>query len=493
MDYFETYHDLYEDIQKRTEGEIYIGVLGPVRSGKSTFIKRFMELMVLPNMEEGQAKIRAKDEMPQSASGKTIMTTEPKFIPNDAAEVIFHEGCSMKVRLIDCVGYMVDGASGHMEGEEERMVKTPWFDYEIPFTKAAAIGTDKVMNDHSTIGLVITTDGSIGEFEREKYEEPEEKTILALKKQQKPFIVLMNCKRPYANETVTLGKELSKKYGVLVMPVNCEQLKKEDINEILKKVLFEFPIASVEFFLPKWVYFLPKENNIKKDLLLKGKEILDTYENIRHLMEKPVCLESDYIKNCKMNQVDLSNGVVQYDIALYEQNYYEMLSDILGEKISDEGAFYEKIVEMAKMKMEYQKVNDAFSTVNASGYGVVKPNREEIILGKPELIKHGNKYGVKICAKSPSVHLIRAGIETEIAPIVGTKEQAEDLLNYINEANEKDSIWETNIFGKNVEQLVCDGITSKLSSISGECQMKLQDTMQKIVNDTNGGMVCIII
>ncbi|MGN0168461.1 MAG: stage IV sporulation protein A [Acetatifactor sp.] len=493
MEYASNTYDLYRDIQQRTGGEIYIGVLGPVRTGKSTFIKRFMEEMVLPYMEDEHAKTRAQDELPQSAGGKTITTTEPKFIPNEAAQVVLNGDIAVSVRLIDCVGYMVEGAAGHMEEDAERMVKTPWFDYEIPFTQAAEIGTDKVMNDHSTIGLVITTDGSFGELPRNVYQEPEEKTILALKKLRKPFLVLVNSQKPYSEDAKRIAAEISGKYGVSAITVNCEQLKKEDINMILENVLYEFPISSIEFYMPKWVEMLPNDNRMKQDIIDKVKALMKDYNTIRDALDKPVNMESEYIKRCKTDTIRLSDGVVRIQLDVEDSYYYEMLTEMVGETISDEYQLISKLKSFAAMKHEYAKVLDAVNMVRIKGYGVVTPDKDEIVLEKPELIKHGNKFGVKIKASSPSIHMIRANIETEIAPIVGTQEQADDLIRYINQADMEKGIWDTNIFGKTIEQLVNDGITAKVAVIGEESQLKLQDTMQKIVNDSNGGMVCIII
>ncbi len=486
-------YDLYSDIKNRTGGEIYIGVLGPVRTGKSTFIKRFMEEMVLPYMEDEHAKMRAQDELPQSAGGKTITTTEPKFVPNEAANVVLNGDIPVSVRLIDCVGYMVEGAAGHMEEDVERMVKTPWFDYEIPFTQAAEIGTDKVMNDHSTIGLVITTDGSFGEIPRASYLEAEEKTILALKKLKKPFLVLVNSQKPYSEDAKNTAGEISEKYGVSAVPVNCEQLKREDIHMLLEKVLYEFPISAIEFYSPKWVELLPRDNRMKQDIISNIKALMKDYNTIRDVLLKPVNLDSEYIKRCKMDNISLSDGCIRVQLDVEESYYYEMLTEMVGETIADEYQLISKLKSFAAMKHEYTKVLDAVNMVRIKGYGVVTPDREEIVLEKPELIKHGNKFGVKIKASSPSIHMIRANIETEIAPIVGTQEQADDLIRFINQADMEKGIWNTNIFGKTVEQLVNDGITAKVAVIGEESQLKLQDTMQKIVNDSNGGMVCIII
>ncbi|MCI8463534.1 MAG: stage IV sporulation protein A, partial [Lachnospiraceae bacterium] len=426
MEYASNTYDLYHDIQQRTGGEIYIGVLGPVRTGKSTFIKRFMEEMVLPYMEDEHAKVRAQDELPQSAGGKTITTTEPKFIPNEAANVTLSGDIAVSVRLIDCVGYMVEGAAGHMEEDVERMVKTPWFDYEIPFTQAAELGTDKVMNDHSTIGLVVTTDGSFGEIPRSNYLEAEEKTILALKKLRKPFLVLVNSQKPYSEDAKRTAAEIGEKYGVSAVTVNCEQLKKDDIHMLLENVLYEFPISSMEFYMPKWVEMLPNDNSMKIDLIEKVKLLMKDYSTIRDVLDNPVNLESEYIKRCKTDTISLSDGSIRVTLDVEESYYYEMLTEMVGEPIADEYQLISKLRNFAAMKHEYAKVLDAVNMVRIKGYGVVTPDKDEIILEKPELIKHGNKFGVKIKASSPSIHMIRANIETEIAPIVGTQEQADD-------------------------------------------------------------------
>ena len=487
-------YDLYHDIQERTGGEIYIGVVGPVRTGKSTFIKRFMDVMVLPYMEDEHARVRAQDEMPQSAGGKTITTTEPKFIPKEAAKVALNDDVEVSVRLIDCVGYMVDGAAGHLEENEERMVKTPWFDYEIPFTQAAEIGTDKVMNDHSTIGLVVTTDGSFGDIPRNSYVAAEEKTITALKRLGKPFLVLLNSQKPYSEEAKKLAEEIGSKHQVSVLPVNCEQLKKEDIHRILEQILYEFPISVIEFYMPKWVEMLPGDNRMKQELIEKAFGLMKQYDTVRDVVSTPIQLDSQYIKRTKTDSVNMSDGSIKVLLDVDECYYSEMLSEMVGEAITDEYQLIGKLKEFAAMKKEYAKVLSALNSVRMKGYGVVTPEKGEITLNQPELIKHGNKFGVKIKAVSPSIHMIRANIETEIAPIVGTQEQAEDLIKYINQADSSDQgMWDTNIFGKTVEQLVGEGITSKVASIGEESQVKLQDTMQKIVNDSNGGMVCIII
>lgn len=487
-------HNLYKDIQFRTGGEIYMGVVGPVRTGKSTFIKRFMDIMVLPYMTQEHEKVRAQDELPQSSGGKTITTTEPKFIPKEAAKVTLGDDIDVNVRLIDCVGYMVEGAAGHIENDTERMVKTPWSAEEIPFTQAAEIGTRKVINDHSTIGIVVTCDGSFGEIPRENYVPAEERTIQELKKIHKPFIVLVNTEKPYSEEAIKLAEGISRKYQVSAMPVNCEQLKKEDIHDIMEKILYEFPLTMIEFYMPKWVEMLPNTHKMKADIIQQIKALMGELGCVKDVAGGGIQLESEYIRKCKVDGVDMATGCVSVSLDVDDSYYYEMLSDLVGESITSEYQLLNVLRDMAKMKREYVKVLHAVEAVRCKGYGVVTPDRDEITLDKPEVIRHGNKFGVKIKAESPSIHMIRANIETEISPIVGTEKQAEDLIRYISDAGtSEEGIWETNIFGKTVEQLVNDGISGKIAMIGEESQMKLQETMQKIVNDSNGGLVCIII
>lgn len=486
--------DVYKDIQARTNGEIYLGVVGPVRTGKSTFIKRFMDLLVLPKMEDEHDRERTRDELPQSASGKTIMTTEPKFVPKEAAEIRLMDDVTVKIRLIDCVGYMVKGVAGHMENEEELQVKTPWFDYEIPFTKAASIGTQKVIHDHATIGIVITTDGTICDLKREDYLEAEDKTIRELQSIGKPFVVLVNSQKPYAQTAKEVTDRIKEKYGVTAMAINCEQLREEDVHRIMEQVLFEFPISEVEFYIPKWVEMLSREHKIKADLLLHIKDMMKGFSMIKDAVRGIERPDSIYIKEMKVDDVELDTGCVKVRIQVADNYYYEMLSELTGTSIEGEYELIRTMKEMAALRKEYESVKDAMESVKMKGYGVVSPRKEEIQLEEPVIIKQGNKYGVKIHSEAPSIHMIRANIETEIAPIVGSEQQANDLVNYIKDASAtEEGVWGTNIFGKSIEELVTDGMRNKIVAINDESQSKLQDTMQKIVNDSNGGMVCIII
>lgn len=486
--------DVYKDIQAQTGGAVYLGVVGPVRTGKSTFIKRFMELMVLPNMEDAPSRERAKDELPQSASGKTVMTAEPKFVPKEAAEISLMEDVKVRVRLADCVGYMVEGASGHMENGEERKVKTPWFDYEIPFTKAATVGTEKVIRDHATIGIVVTTDGSIGELPRANYISAEEKTIQELKSLGKPFVVLVNSQKPYSQETKQLVEQLKTRYDVAVIPVNCEQLREEDIHRIMETVLFEFPVSEIQFYIPKWVEMLPREHKVKQEILKHIRRILDDFREMKNAVKGIGKPENSCISDMRVEQIAMDTGCVTIRIQVEEACYYEMLSELMGTEIGNEYELVRMVKELSDMKKSYEEVKDAMECVKMKGYGVVNPRKEEIQVDEPAIIKQGNKFGVKIRAEAPSIHMIRANIETEIAPIVGNEQQANDLVTYIKDNSKTEAgIWGTNIFGKSIEEMISDGMKHKISMINDESQMKLQDTMQKIVNDSNGGMVCIII
>lgn len=484
---------VYRDIQARTGGDIYIGVVGPVRTGKSTFIRRFMEQMALPGIS-GEKQAEVRDQLPLSGSGRLITTVEPKFIPKEAVPVALGEDQSVRLRLIDCVGFLVKDASGHVEEGKERMVKTPWSSKAIPFHEAAQIGTRKVIQEHSTIGLVITTDGSFGEIPRENFLEAEEKTVAELKKQRKPFLILVNSQLPYKEETLELAAELQKKYGVTVVTANCEQLRKEDIIRILEKVLYEFPVSEIRFFIPKWVEMLPADHELKKQLLDQIRKMMTHLTRIRDISREAVRLEGPYVQDTLLDEVRLADGIVGIRLQIKDEYYYQILSELCGIEMKSEYDLIHTMKDLAGMKEEYVKVQSAIEAVRGTGYGVVVPELEEIEIQEPSVIRQGNKFGVRIRSKSPSIHMIRANIETEIAPIVGTEQQAKDLIQYIGESGDRgESIWETNIFGKSIEQLVQDGIRGKITSIGEESQVKLQDTMQKIVNDSKGGLVCIII
>lgn len=489
-----TEFDLYRDIEQRFGGEIFIGVVGPVRTGKSTFIKRFMDLMVLPNMEDTPEKVRLQDELPQSGTGKTITTTEPKFIPKNAAKIQLSDDVSVNIRMVDCVGYMVDGASGHMEEDMPRMVKTPWLEEEIPFVKAAEIGTRKVIKEHSTVGIVVTTDGSITDIPRESYLDAEKNTIEELQNLHKPFIVLVNSAKPYSEEAKRIAAEMEERYGVTAFTMNCQQMKAEDIHLILEKLLYEFPVSVMEFYMPKWVEMLENEHPFKQSLMNSIRDMTKDIRVMRDIIENPIMLENENVKHCVTEHIGMENGIIRILLTLEDSCYYQMLSEWIGSDIRSEYDLLQLLKEYASMQKEYKKVLNAMDSVRHTGYGVVTPERTEIELDTPEIIKHGSKYGVKIRAVSPSVHFIKANVITEIAPIVGTEQQAKDLISYIGQSrDDNNSIWDTNIFGKTVEQLVYDGIAGKIAMIGDESQQRLQETMQKIVNDSTGGFICIII
>lgn len=487
--------NIYSDISRRTQGDIYLGVVGPVRTGKSTFIKRFMELLVLPGIADEHDRERATDELPQSADGKTIMTTEPKFIPKEAVSVNLFGDQQVKVRLIDCVGYIVKEAAGLLEEDSERMVMTPWSKDAMPFTQAAEFGTRKVIHDHSTIGIVITTDGSFGEIPREAYREAEARTIQELKSIGKPFVVLLNSSKPYSDETKELVDKINQEYGVSAMAVNCNQLRSEDIQSIMEKILSSFPVKQVAFRLPKWVEMLPKEHWLKVELVEKVRAILDKITQIRDVTRDNFETDSEMIRQFKIEHIGMENGMVTIDTLFDESRYYQILSELVGMEITGEYQLIHLLKEYVEKKKDIEKIGEAWNEVHRKGYGVITPEVEEITIDEPELIRHGNKFGVKLRAVSPSVHMIQANIETEIAPIVGTQQQAEDLIQYISGKNteKEESIWETNIFGKTVKQLVEEGMESKVNRLTDESQLKLQETIQKVINDSNGGLVCIII
>lgn len=489
-------HNIYQQIAERTQGDIYIGVVGPVRTGKSTFIKKFMDLLVIPNIENGYRRERAKDELPQSATGRTIMTTEPKFIPNEAAEIIIDENVQLKVRLVDCVGYLVKGALGHMENNAPRMVTTPWFDHQIPFEEAAEIGTRKVINEHSTIGLVVVTDGSITDLTREEYLEAEERVINELKRINKPFIILLNSTRPFDSETVRLKEELEVKYSTPVINTNCAQLRIEDVHTIMERVLFEFPVCEIGVNIPRWIEALEDDHWLKVDTI---NAIRDTFKNVRKIREVKSAVgnfsDYDFIKKAYVDRINLGEGDILVDLSAADGLFYRILSESTGLEIEGEHKLMSLMRDLARIKKEYEKVEFALHEVKLKGYGIVTPQMEEMSLEEPEIVKQGSRFGVKLRASAPSIHLIRADIETEIAPLVGTEKQSEELVNYLLREFENDprKIWESNIFGKSLHELVSEGLHNKLYRMPEDAQLKLQETLQKIINEGSGGLICIIL
>ncbi|MCL2575612.1 MAG: stage IV sporulation protein A [Defluviitaleaceae bacterium] len=490
--------DIYRDIAERTGGDIYIGVVGPVRTGKSTFIKRFMDLLVIPNIENAYSKERARDELPQSAAGSTIMTTEPKFVPNEGVAISLDEGLvNFRVRLIDCVGYLVPGAGGHMEGDAPRMVNTPWDEEKMPFAQAAELGTKKVINEHSTIGVVITTDGTITEIDREAYEEAEARVVAELMAINKPFVMILNSTRPYAVETEELRDALSAKYGVPVLPLNCAQLKADDISQIMEKVLYEFPIKQMRVNLPKWIEPLPADHWVKQSIITTMKEMAQGVNKIRDVksMVSPALEENEFIKKAFLESVSLGEGAADVEIAVEGGLFYNVLSEATGMDINSDYKLISTIKVLATAKREYDKIAAALDEVRFKGYGIVTPSLNEMTLEQPEVVRHGSRFGVKIKAAAPSLHIIQAQIETEISPIVGSEKESQDLVDYFNAQMEEnpENIWEMNMFGKSMHSMVRDGLQNKLYRMPEDAQIKMQDTLQKIINEGNGGLICILL
>lgn len=489
-------NEIYADIARRTDGDIYIGVVGPVRTGKSTFIKRFMEQLVIPNMDSGFRRERAVDELPQSAAGKTIMTTEPKFIPEEAAEISVGGTAKLNVRLIDCVGYIVPSAVGYIENEAPRMVMTPWFSEEVPFNMAAEIGTRKVITEHSTIGLVITADESISDIPRFEYEEAETRVIEELKSINKPFAVLLNSRDPHSSRTEETAKELEEKYGTSVLPVNCLELTGNDIDNILKELLFSFPVKEINISCPKWITGLPKGHWLKS-------EIFDTVkraaENVRSVRDGESIV--DKIKECPdvissdITRIDLGKGSADINITLKNELFYRVLGETTGIEIKNESDLLPLLKELAAVKKKYEKIENALREVEATGYGIVMPSIEELTLEEPEIVRQGGKYGVKLRASAPSIHMMKADIITEVSPIVGSEKQSEELVMYLLRDFEENpgKIWESNIFGKSLHELVNEGLHNKLYRMPVDARMKLQETLERIINEGCGGLICFIL
>lgn len=489
-------HSIYSDIARRTDGNIYLGVVGPVRSGKSTFISRFMNSLVIPNIPDEFRRERANDELPQSSAGKTIMTTEPKFVPEEAVAIELEDGVKMNVRLIDCVGYIVPSAIGYIENEAPRMVMTPWFEEEIPFNMAAEVGTRKVITDHSTIGIVVTTDGSITDIPREEYEEAEERIISELNEINKPFVVLLNCGDPKSAESRALAEELCGKYGTDVIPVNCVDLDEDGIREILCAVLLKFPVREVKIRMPRWITALDKEHWLKKDVFGCIKAAAADIVGINDVKTAADAIsDCEFVKRAVAEELDLGTGSGIIDIMLQNELFYKILGEATGLELNGENDLMPCMIELASIKRKYERVRNALEEVEATGYGIVLPQMDELTLEEPEIIKQGGKYGVRLKASAPSIHMMSANITTEINPIVGSEKQSEELINYLlNDFEENPTkIWESNIFGKSLSDLVNEGLHNKLNRMPVDARLKLQETIQRIINDGCGGLICIIL
>ena len=487
---------LYQDIQARTEGDIYVGVVGPVRTGKSTFIKNFMDLLVIPNIENSYKRERAKDELPQSAAGRTIMTTEPKFIPNEAVEISLFDNIKLRARLVDCVGYLVDNAIGYLEDDMPRMVKTPWFEEEIPFGEAAELGTRKVIAEHSTIGVLVTTDGSITDIPREDYIEAEERVVSELKELQKPFVIVLNSRDVHSDYTQALAEKLTQKYDAPVLPIDCSELNMDDVNAIFNTILYEFPVEQINIDFPRWINHLDDNHWIKEKLY---SSIQESFQDVTLLKQIPAGVEGlrncEIISNLSTTETRLDTGITNIQIQIQEPLFYQILSELSHLEIQDEADLFRVIGQLSETKRDYDKISSALEEVKNTGYGIVTPSIDELILEEPEMVKQGSRYGVKLKAQAPSIHLIRANIETEVSPIVGGEKQSEDLVNSLlaDFSNDPKKIWDSNIFGKSLHELVNEGLQSKLNKMPEDAREKLQETLERIINEGSGGLICIIL
>lgn len=489
--------DIYKDISSRTGGDIYIGVVGPVRTGKSTFIKNFMEMFVIPNIDSPYKQDRAKDELPQSAAGKTIMTTEPKFVPNESVEITIDGNIKMKTRLVDCVGYLVNDAIGHMEGDLPRMVKTPWNDNEIPFIEAAEMGTRKVITDHSTIGLVVTTDGSITDIDRENYVQAEERVVRELKSINKPFVVLLNSSTPNSEETLSLRSSLEEKYNAPVVISDILNLKESDITSIFSRVLEEFPVSEIGFKLPAWFDMLDMNYPLKQDVISIVKDNFYNDTSLREINDVISKIKKDNVMfdSIDLDSANMEDGNVKIIMNINNSYFFKVLSEKSNIEIQNEKDIFKVIDDYSNIKAKYDKIAIALDEVNIKGYGIVTPSIDELKLEEPEIVKQGSKYGVKLKASAPSIHMIKADIETEVSPIVGSEKQSEDLVKYLLSEFENDpkQIWQSNIFGKSLHELVNEGLHNKLYKMPDEAQMKIQETLERIINEGSGGLICIIL
>ena len=487
---------LYRDIAGRCDGDIYLGVVGPVRTGKSTFIKRFMELLVLPNIEDESARDRTLDALPQSGAGRTIMTTQPRFVPDEAVQVRLRDAATARVRLVDCVGYLIPGVLGLNEGEEARMVRTPWFNHDIPFEEAAEIGTRRVIREHSTIGVVVTTDGSAVDMPRSAYEAAETRVIRELKALGKPFIIVLNAKAPASPEVVRLADGLSAQYGVPVHPVNAQEMGLEDLNRLLEGMLFEFPIAEVRIQTPAWLTALPEEHWLARSVLDSVRTAAGAMQRVRdHVQLKQALDGNEYAEDALPVRIDLNDGTLEYRLSLKDGLFYRVLGEACGEPIEGEAHLFRLMKQLVTAKRAYDRVSGALEQARESGYGVVTPALDELALRPPELARQGGQYGVRLKASAPSLHVIRADINTEVNPFAGSQSQSEELARSLRERMEAggDAIWETEIFGKTLSDLVREGVSGKLARLPEDARQKLRQALEKVINEGSGGMICIML
>ncbi len=487
---------IYDSIAKRTGGDIYIGVVGPVRTGKSTFIKGFMDEFVLPNIEDSARRERAMDELPQSSSGKTIMTTEPKFIPEEAVEVKIDGSMEFRVRMIDCVGYVVPSSLGYIENNKPRMVKTPWYDEEIPFNMAAEVGTNKVISEHSTVGLVVTTDGTISDIPREEYEKAEERVVDELKAIEKPFVIVLNSRNPESADCRSLAENLSEKYGVSVLPVNCLKMTSSQIGSILTELLYEFPIKEMLIDFPRWIGALEREHPIRKNIYTAIFSAASGMKKVRDADSfAGEVATADNIDKCELTAIELSTGSVKISVKVSQGLFYKVLTEKTGVDIKDDQQLMNSLIELSQAKKDFARFKTALEEVETTGYGIVMPTMNELTLEDPEIMKQGGRYGVRLKASAPSIHMLKANINTEVAPIVGTESQSEELIMYLLKEFEEDpsKIWQSNIFGKTLDSLVNEGLHNKLYKMPVDARMKLQETLERVINEGCSGLICIIL
>ncbi|MCU9613713.1 stage IV sporulation protein A [Caldibacillus lycopersici] len=488
--------DIFKDIAERTGGDIYIGVVGAVRTGKSTFIKRFMELVVLPNIQHEAERARAQDELPQSAAGKTIMTTEPKFVPNQAISVHVEDGLDVNVRLVDCVGYTVPGAKGYEDENGPRMINTPWYEEPIPFHEAAEIGTRKVIQEHSTIGVVVTTDGTIGEIPRADYVEAEERVVNELKEVGKPFIIIINSTKPFHPDTDLLRGQLQEKYDIPVIAMSIESMRESDVYNVLREALYEFPVLEVNVNLPSWVMVLKEEHWLRQSY---QEAVKDTVQDIKRLRDVDRVVQSfteyDFIDSAGLAGMEMGQGIAEIDLHAPDELYDQVLKEIVGVEIRGKDHLLELMQDFAHAKREYDQIADALVMVKQTGYGIAAPSIADMSLDEPEIIRQGSRFGVRLKAVAPSIHMIKVDVESEFAPIIGTEKQSEELVRYLMQDFEDDplSIWNSDIFGRNLNSIVREGIQAKLSLMPENARYKLKETLERIINEGSGGLIAIIL